>query len=127
VGPRLSEAIVALFDDPKRFKNVKQVGSYLGLVPTQHQSGNMNRLGRITHRGNRVVRSLLVEVGWIGLRYNSWMRETFEHVRRNTKSRKRIAIVAVARRLLIRCWAMLRDNKPWQPDRKSARLQTTNA
>ena len=115
VGPRGSEALVAVLDDAQRFKRGKAVGAYLGLVPRQIQSGESNRLGRITHQGNRLLRSLLVEISWGGLRYNSWMRAVYERVRRGSQARKKIAIVAVARRLLIRCWAMLRDGTTWNP------------
>lgn len=115
VGPRLAEAMVALLDDPHRFRSGKQVASYLGLVPRQYQSGQMNRLGRISGQGDRRVRALLVEVSWIGQRYNPWMRETFDRVCGNSRSRRKIAIVAVARRLAIRCWAMLRDQTKWSP------------
>jgi len=52
----------------------KEKKVYLGMVPKQIQSGEMNRLGKITRQGNRLLRSLLVEVEWVGLRYNSWMR-----------------------------------------------------
>lgn len=121
VGPRLAEALVALIDKPQRFQRGKEVGAYLGLTPKQIQSGESNRLGRITHAGSRVVRALLVEVSWVGLRYNSWMRGVYERTRRNSKTRKKIAIVAVARRLLIRCWAMLRDGTAWQPEYRAIR------
>lgn len=119
VGPRLAEALVTLIDKPQRFKRGKEVGAYLGLVPKQIQSGESNRLGRITRAGDRVLRSLLVEVSWVGLRYNSWMRAVYERARRNSKTRKKIAIVAVARKLLIRCWAMMRDGTAWQPDHRT--------
>lgn len=119
VGPRLAEAVVTLIDNPQRFKRGKEVGAYLGLVPKQIQSGESNRLGRITRAGNRVLRSLLVEVSWVGLRYNSWMRSVYERTRRNSRTRKKIAIVAVARKLLIRCWAMMRDGTAWQPDHRT--------
>ena len=115
VGPRLSEAVVAALDDPKRFKSGKQVGAYVGLVPRLYESGSMSRQGRISKQGPRYLRSLLVEVAWIGLRYNPWMREVYNRVRRGSKTRKKIAIIAVARRLLIRCWAMLRDGTNWSP------------
>lgn len=115
VGPRLAEAVVAVIDDPKRFKSGKQVGAYLGLTPRLYESGSMSRQGKISKQGHRYLRSLLVEVAWLGLRYNPWMREVYERVRRGSKSRKKIAIVAVARRLLIRCWAMLRDGTNWSP------------
>jgi transposase len=103
VGPRLAEAVVALVDDPHRFRNGKQVASYLGLVPRQYQSGQMDRQGRISGQGDRRVRALLVEVSWIGQRYNPWMRETFARICRNTPTRRKIAVVALARRLVIRC------------------------
>jgi transposase len=116
VGPRLAESLVTLIDNPHRFKRGKEIGAYLGLVPKQIQSGESNRLGHITRVGDRVSRALLVEVSWTGLRYNAWMRGVYERARRNSKTRKKIAIIAVARRLLIRCWAMLRDGTVWQPN-----------
>lgn len=115
VGPRLSEIVVAAIDDPGRFQNAKQVASYAGLVPRQYQSGAMNRQGRISGQGNKLLRSLLVEVSWLGLRHNPWMKEVFDQVCRGIKTRRKLAIVAVARRLLIRCWAILRDQRPWAP------------
>lgn len=114
VGPRLAEAVVAVIDDPHRFASGRQVGAYLGLVPRQFQSGASDRRGRITGRGHRLLRSLLIEVAWIGLRYNQWMRQIYEQVRRGSRTRSKIAIVAVARRLLVTCWAMLRDGSVWR-------------
>jgi transposase len=114
VGPRLAEAFAAIIDDPGRLRNGKEVGPYLGLVPKQWQSGETDRLGHITRHGSRVLRSLLVEASWAGLRYNPWMRETYQRVKRGSKARRKIAIVAVARRLSVRCWAMLRDDCPWR-------------
>lgn len=114
VGPRLAEAIVALLDDPHRFPNVSAVSEYVGMVPKALDSGETERRGHITRAGNRVVRSLLVEVAWAGLRHNAWVRQIYERISGGKKSRKKIAIVAVGRKLLVRCWAMLRDNTPWQ-------------
>ncbi len=113
VGPRLAETIVAFIDEPERFATGKQVGCYAGLTPRQYQSGSMDRQGRISGQGNRLLRALLVEVSWLGLRHNSWMRETYNRILRGSASRKKIAITAVARKLLVRCWAMLRDEQNW--------------
>jgi len=115
VGPRLSEAIVALLDQPARFHKAREVSAYVGMVPKELDSGETMRRGRITKHGSRLVRSLLVEVAWAGLRYNPWVRETFQRISGGKKSRKKIAIVAVGRRLLVRCWAMLRDGTSWRP------------
>lgn len=115
VGPRLAEVVVATIDDPKRFKNAKQVGAYAGLVPRQYESGTMSRSGRITGRGNKLLRALLVEVSWLMRRYNPHLRAIFDQVCRGSKTRRKIAVVATARRLLIICWAMLRDKSTWNP------------
>jgi len=114
VGPRLAETVVAFIDDPHRFKSCKQVGSYAGLTPRQYQSGAMDRQGRISGQGNKYLRSLLVEVSWVSLRWNPWAKQTYERICRGSASRKKIAITAVARKLLVRCWAMLRDEEVWQ-------------
>src|ERR1044071_7640963 len=77
VGPRLSEAIVALLDQPQRFRKASQVSGYIGMVPKAFDSGESERRGRITRQGNRLVRSLLVEVAWVGLRHNKWLRPKY--------------------------------------------------
>ena len=114
VGPRLSEAIVALLDRPERFHKASEVSAYIGMIPKQFDSGESERHGRITKHGSRLVRSLLVEVAWAGMRYNPWVRQTYQRISGGKKSRKKIAIIAVGRRLLVRCWAMLRDGTSWR-------------
>jgi transposase len=113
VGPRLSEAVVAILDDPHRFKNGRQVGCYAGLTPRRWQSGESDRQGHVTKAGNRLLRKLLVEIAWLGVQKRTWMLEAYERIRRGSDKRKKIAIVAVARRLLVRLWAMLRDGTEW--------------
>jgi transposase len=114
VGPRLAEAVVAFLDDPKRFKSAKEVGSYAGLVPRQYQSGQMERQGRTGGRGNMMLRNLLIEVCWASLASNAWARDTYKRLLRGCPSRKKIAITGLARRLVVRCWAMLRDEQNWK-------------
>ena len=120
VGPRLAEAVVTMFDDPHRFRTAGQVSSYVGMVPKQFDSGETQRAGGITRHGNRLVRSLLVEVAWCALRHNPWARETYQRISGGKKSRKKIAVVAVARKLLVRCWAMLRKQTEWRPELSAA-------
>jgi len=73
----------------------------------------MERSGRISKRGNPLLRMLLVQAIWAALRYD-WAKQIYKRVCRGTAKRRKIAIIAVARHLLMRCWAMLRDNKPWK-------------
>jgi transposase len=86
------------------------------LVPRQYQSGECDRKGRITRRGPALLRKLLVECAWVMLRYNRWARAVCARLSHG-KTRKKQAIVALARKLLVRCWAMLRDGTPWRDDR----------
>jgi len=116
VGPRTAEAVAAHLGDAKRFATAKQVGAYAGLVPKQYQSGVTDRKGRITRRGPGILRKLLVECAWCMLRYNPWARAQYARLTGGGVSRKKPAIVALARKLLVRCWAMLRDGKPWRAD-----------
>jgi transposase len=113
VGPRTAEAVVAFLPEPKRFKSGKQVSSYGGLVPRQYQSSELDRRGRISKRGPATLRKLLVECAWCLLRYNAWARGIYQRLTHGGKARKKQAIVAVARKLLVRCWAMLRDGTVW--------------
>jgi transposase len=120
VGPRTAEAVAAHLGDPKRFATGKQIGAFAGLVPRQYQSGESDRKGRITRRGPSVLRKLLVECAWAALRYNAWARATYARLTRGGVTRKKPAIVALARRLLVRLWAMLRDGTPWRTDPQPA-------
>jgi transposase len=113
LGPRTAEAVAAYLHDAARFRTGKQVSAYSGLVPRQHQSGEMDRRGRITKRGPALLRKLLVECAWCMLRYNAWARGVYQRLTGGGQRRKKQAIVALARKILVRCWAMLRDRKPW--------------
>jgi transposase len=115
LGPRTAEAIVAHLDDPHRFRSGKQVAAYGGLVPRQYQSGEDDRRGRITKRGPAVLRKLLVQCAWAMIRYNPWARAVYVRLSRG-QARKKQAVVALARKILVRCWAMLRDGTAWRPD-----------
>lgn len=113
VGNRTAEIVIALLDDSSRFHNVGSVGAYTGLTPRRLQSGQMDRQLGISHAGSRLLRKMLVQASWIGQRNNPWMKQTFERIAAGKKDRKKKAIVAVARKLFVRLWAMDRDGKDW--------------
>jgi transposase len=116
VGPRTAEAVAAFLPEPGRFRTGKQVSAYGGFVPRQYQSADTDHRGRITKRGPRTLRKLLVECAWVMLRYNAWARAVYQRLTHGGKTRKKQAIVALARKLLVRCWAMLRDGAAWRAD-----------
>src|SRR4051794_14271624 len=114
VGPRVAEAVVSHLGDPHRFKTANRVAGYAGLVPKQIESGQMSRRGHITRRGPALLRSMLVEAAWVVWRYNAWAQAFVNKVSRGSKARRHVAIVALARKLLVSLWAMLRDDRPWR-------------
>jgi transposase len=119
VGRKTAEVVVAYLDDARRFKNARRVSSYAGLVPRRYQSGIMDRQGRIHKRGPRLLRTALVEAAWLTLRYNPWARALYERLCGGQKTRRKKAIVAIARKLLVRCWVMLLRKEPWKQETHS--------
>jgi transposase len=117
VGPRTAEILVACIDDPHRFASGREVSAYFGLVPRQYQSGETDRNGRITKRGNPLARTILVECAWASLRYNPWAKSIYERVYGKQRTRKKKAAVALARKIAVLAWALMRDDKDWDPKR----------
>jgi len=96
------------------FDNRRQVGSCVGLVPQPYDSGESRVDQGISKQGNRRVRALLIEMSWLWLRYQpeSALAKWFTlRTGSNAKNKrgKRIAIVAVARRLAIALWRYLKN------------------
>jgi transposase len=127
VGPRLAEMVVAMIDDPHRFKSARQVGAYAGLTPKRYQSGQSDRHGRISRAGCGRLRKVLVQVAWGMLRHNPHGKAVFERLCKGQKTRRKQAAVALARRILVWCWAMLRDGRKWDPARARAEGPKTAA
>ena len=115
VGRKTAEALVAAIDDPHRFKNARQLSAYLGLVPKQYQSGQIDRNGRISKRGPRTLRSILLECAWCSTRYNEWAKQTYARIHGGQATRKKKAGIALARKIAVVCWAMMRDEAQWDP------------
>lgn len=109
VGPRTAEVIVTVLDQPQRFRSRRQVGAYAGLVPRRFQSGQMDRSGRITKRGSPLLRQVLNQAAWVAVRCHPELRAFFLRVGGSQKKRRKQAIVAVMRKLLVIAWALLRD------------------
>ncbi|QOV89773.1 IS110 family RNA-guided transposase [Humisphaera borealis] len=114
VGPRVAEVVVLHLDDPHRFKSADHVAGYAGLVPKQIESGQMSRFGHITGRGPALLRSMLVEAAWVVWRHNAWAQAWVAKISRGSRARRKIAMVALARKLLTMLWSMMKHNRPFQ-------------
>jgi transposase len=96
----------------REFDNRRQVGACVGLVPQPYDSGQSRVDQGISKQGNRRVRALAIEMAWFWLRYQPDSKLSKWFARRtqgNGKRGRRIAIVAVARRLVIALWRYLKD------------------
>jgi transposase len=107
VGPQTALATVLVLGPVERFPDRQHLTSYLGLIPQEESSGGRQRFGHLTKQGNRLMRFLLVEAAGIASRYDPRLQRAYRRLafRKGTA----IAKVAVARKLAIRLYIMLRD------------------
>ena len=112
VGPLTALAFVLIIGDADRFQCGKQVASYLGLVPLEDSSGNRRRLGHITKQGSSMMRFLLVEAAQVTVRSLPQWRRKYAHLM--MRRGRKIAKVAMARRLAIRLYWMMRQGWNYQ-------------
>jgi transposase len=112
VGPLTALAFVLIIGEADRFQCGKQVASYLGLVPLEDSSGNRRRLGHITKQGSSMLRFLLVEAAQVSARSLPQWRSKYLHLmmRRGRKTAK----VAMARKLAVRLYWMMRQGWDYQ-------------
>jgi transposase len=107
VGSLTALAFVIIIMTPDRFPCGKQIGSYIGLIPCEDSSAGRQRLGHISKQGNTLLRFLLVEAAQAAVRYDWDWRRRFLHVA--LRRERRIAKVAMARRLAVRLYWMWRN------------------
>jgi transposase len=107
VGPITSLAFVLIIGPVERFDRSKQVVSYLGLNPQEHSSGGRQRLGSISKQGNPMMRSLLVEAGHTAARLDPQLQRTYQRLK--FRRGAAVAKVAIARKLAVRLYWMLRS------------------
>ena len=109
VGPLTALAFVLIIGKADRFQCGKQIASYLGLVPLEDSSGNRRRLGHITKQGNSLLRFLLVEAAQVTARSLPEWRSKYVHL--TMRRGRKIAKLALARKLAVRLYWMMR--KQW--------------
>ena len=107
VGPLTALAFVLIIGTPERFRCGKQIGSYVGLIPCEDSSAGRQRLGHISKQGNALLRFLLVEAAQAAVRCDSEWRRRYLHLA--MRRERRIAKVAMARKLAVRLYWMWRS------------------
>ena len=115
VGPITALTFRAVLDDVGRFDDARSVAAYLGLVPKEDSSGARQRKGAITKAGPSGLRSLLIQASWVVWRQRKTGGALHAWVERLAARRgKRVAVVALARRLGRILYAMWRDEKDYR-------------
>jgi transposase len=112
VGSLTAMAFVLIIGEAERFQCGKQVASYLGLVPMEDSSGNRRRLGHITKQGSSILRFLLVEAAQVTVRSLPEWRSRYFHLA--MRRGRKIAKVAMARRLAVCLYWMMRQGWDYQ-------------
>ena len=107
VGPITGLVYVLVIGTPDRFPCGKQLGSYTGLIPCEDSSAGKQRLGHISKQGNKLLRYLLGEAAQAAARCNPDWRLRYAHLM--MRREKRIAKVAMARKLAVRLYWMWRN------------------
>jgi transposase len=115
VGPLTALAFMLIIGQAERFQCGKQIACYLGLVPLEDSSGQRRRLGHITKQGNSLLRFLLVEAAQVTVRSVPEWRSKYCHMA--LRRGRKIAKVAMARRLAVRLYWMIR--KGWSYEQLS--------
>ena len=108
VGPVTALAMVLTLGPAERFRSARQVASYFGLIPSEHSSGGRQRLGRITKQGSSFLRFLLVEAGQSAARKDAELGRFYRRLA--VRKHRGLAKVAVARKLAMRLYLMLRED-----------------
>jgi len=115
VGTIVGLTLIAVLSDVERFPSAKHVASYAGLIPSTYQTGERNYQGRITKKGSGELRAMLCEAAHQAAKARSPLHPYFAKL--CAKRGYKMAVVAIAHRLLRISWAMLRHGTEFQVER----------
>lgn len=117
IGKLSSRVLVSALDNAERFDDRKAVAKYGALTPTVYQSGGVTHMGRINRDGRHEVRRVLLQCAHTVARMKSYasrpLRMFFERVMKRRS--KKIAIVALARKLMTIAYGVLKSGNPYDP------------
>lgn len=113
VGFIVSTSLLGRIGDPNNLKNVRELAGFVGLVPSEHSTGDTVNRGNITHLGNQTLRFLLVEAAWVAIRKNTELGQFYHRVkqRHHPQYAAKKAITAVARKLTYIIYSVLKEQR----------------
>ena len=125
IGPLISTGLVAAINTGEAFDRGRDFGAWLGLVPRQHSTGGRSILGRISKRGSKYLRTLLIQAAkvllmrphnWPRYSFGAWLKTASERLHRNKLA------VALANKLARIAWSVLRHDKAFDTHLEAAAI-----
>lgn len=96
----------------ERFKNIDHFASYIGLIPSTHSSGETEKVGSITPRGQQTLRRAMIESAWVAIRADAALTQKYIHL--TSRMIPQRAIIRIAKKLLSRIYFVLKNKQPYQ-------------
>lgn len=109
-----------LFDRKDRFESSEKLNHYLGLTPSERSSGDKITRGRTGMCGNRQLRSIIIQLAWMTVRKDGALLDKFDRVYKKSGSKQK-AIVAVARKLMTKIFAVIQKEEEYQVNIRTAK------
>jgi transposase len=126
IGWIVAAHLVARLGDWREISNVRSIAGFLGLVSSEHSTGDKDNRGPITRAGDSRLRNKLIQGAWVAIRKDPELRAFYRRIyqRHPKKVAARKAIVAVARKMTTRMYAVLKQQRPFvlRPDNSAAPL-----
>jgi transposase len=125
IGPVISTGLVAAIGTGEAFERGRDFGAWLGLVPRQYSTGGCSVLGRISKRGSKYLRTLLIQAAkvllmrphnWPRYSFGAWLKTASERLHRNKLA------VALANKLARIAWSVLRHDKAFDTPLEAAAI-----
>jgi transposase len=115
IGWIVAAHLVARLGDWREIENVRSIAGFLGLVSSEHSTGDKQNRGSITRAGDSRLRNKLIQSAWVTIRKDPELREFYRRIyeRHPKQVAGRKAIVAVARKLTTRIYAVLKEQRPF--------------
>ncbi|MDZ7740551.1 MAG: IS110 family transposase [Bacteroidota bacterium] len=112
IGLIFSMIILTEIGDIRRFKNNDKLAAYVGLIPNTNSSGEKEKITGITSRGNKQIKSVIVEAAWASLRYDPSLLSSFTKLKARMDGNK--AIIRIAKKMLGRIRYVLINQQEYQ-------------
>ena len=115
IGFVIASTVLGNIGDPVKLRNPRELAGFIGLVPCEYSTGDKVIKGSITHLGDASLRSLLIQAAWVTIRHDQRLASVYHRIRNRHPAGvgARKAIVAVARKLTLIIYRVLKDQRDY--------------